>query len=107
MVSRRPRSWAWRPRRRRGSVRSWRGDFQAAFGDLCGDLMQVAVVGSGVAAEEIECCVYGDSQALGEHPLGLLDDDPAGQRRLELRGDSSVIVDAALIGQANRCDDAQ
>jgi hypothetical protein len=61
--------------------------------------VEVAVVGSGVAAQEIERRVDRDTEALGEHSFGLLNSDPAGQRELELSSRASMLVDSPLIGQ--------
>ncbi len=74
----------------------------AACDDAPGDLGQAQVLGACVAAQPVERGVHGEPGALGQHPLGLLDDDPAVQRGLQLLVDDLAATDRPFLQDADR-----
>lgn len=75
--------------------------------DPAGHLGQPCVVGAGVAAHPVEGRVHGEVAALGEHPLGLLDDHSTVQRGLELLGEHLTAADGAFGQDPDRRDVGQ
>ena len=55
----------------------------------------------GSPAQHFECVVGADLQPLGQDALGLLDDDPASERQLQLPGDDLAAADGALLQDAD------
>ena len=67
--------------------------------DRLGDVGQLAVVGTGVGAQPFECLVHPETVALGDGAFGLLDDDPAVQRALQLRGQPVSVARRRVLQQ--------
>ena len=65
---------------------------------------QAGLAVPGVLPEPLERGVDAHPVALRDHALGLLDDDPAVQRRLELLGERLGAADRPLLDQADRGD---
>ena len=84
-----PEPEASRSLRRRGcDLRYGRKDrgTGAGFGyQAAGYLGQVIAAASCVAAQQFECVVHGDIQALAEESFGLLNHHPAGQHSAQVR----------------------
>src|SRR6266568_2010454 len=66
-----------------------------------GQIGQAAVAGPGMVSQEGECLIHAQAEALGELAFGLLDDDPAVQRELELLVEGVAMLHAALVQQAD------
>jgi hypothetical protein len=76
---------------------------EVGLNDLAGHLGQRSVVVAGVAARLVEGRVHAQAPALGEDPLGLLDDHPIVQRGLQL-GDHLTAADGAFGQDPDRRD---
>ena len=70
-------------------------------GELSGDFGQAQVAGAGVAAQPVERGVHGQAVVLGEHALGLFDDDPAVEGGLELFVDDLAAADRPFLQDAD------
>jgi hypothetical protein len=70
---------------------------QPATGDLLGHFSQVQVAIARVAAQPVEGGLHGQAVVVGEHALGLFDDDSAVQGGLELFGDDFASADGLLL----------
>ena len=57
-----------------------------ARNDLAGDISEAFTGVSGMRPQQVRRAVHVDLAAFGQYPLGLFDDDPTGQRRLQLSG---------------------
>ena len=84
-----------------GSLPLWLHGVGGAAGDVAGQVRQKPVAGPGSRTQHLERVVRADLHPLGEHALGLLDDDPAGERQLQLPGDDLTAADGALVEDAD------
>src|SRR3984893_2855593 len=109
----------WRPARRlrrppgsgarlpdAGAARSYAaavgaGDGLGAVDESSGEVGQALVAVAGLVPQQRERLVDVDAQPLGEFALGLLDDDPAVQRGLQLLVEGIAAAHAALVQQAD------
>src|ERR1700722_52890 len=66
------------------------------------DFRELAVVVARVAPQYRERVVHGYGEVLGDHSLGLLDNHPAVQRRLQLRGQQVALPERAFLDQPDR-----
>ena len=79
-----------------------RGARDPPFNHVARDLGELAVVMVRVIPQQLECVVHRDGQVLGDHPLGLFDDHPAVQCRLELRGQQVAFPERPFLDQPDR-----
>ncbi len=77
------------------------GDGLGAVDEGAGEVGQALVAVAGLVAQQGERLVDVDAQPLGELALGLLDDDPAVQRGLQLLVEGIAAAHAALVQQAD------
>src|SRR2546430_192788 len=85
-----------------GTGRAGGGEGFGAVDEGAGQVGQAAVAGPGAVAEQREGLVHVHPEPLGELALGLLDDDPAVQRRLQLLVQDVAVPHPALVQQADR-----
>src|SRR5580704_17739898 len=78
------------------------GEGFRAVDEAPGQVGQPAVADPGLVAQQAERLVHVQAEALGELALGLLDDDPAVQRGLQLLVQGVAVAHAALVQQADR-----
>src|SRR6201996_4570787 len=97
-AGRRPRRTP-RPGRLRSAVAV---DGGGPVDDVAGQLGQGTVVVTGVTTQDEEGIVGGGPEPLSENALGLLDDDAAVQRPLQLPGDDLLLVDRAFLQNPDR-----
>jgi len=83
------------------------GEGLRAVDEGTGQAGQAQVAGPGEATQEAECLVHVQAETLGEYALGLLDDDPAVQRGLQLLSEDFTVAHAALVQQADGGDVGQ
>src|SRR5262245_46740751 len=69
---------------------------------VLGDVGQGQPISSGVTADELERLVDAHSEGAGDGALGLLDDDPAVERCLELLVDHLRAGDRLLLDEGDR-----
>ena len=77
------------------------GDGLGAVDESSGEVGQALVAVAGLVPQQRERLVDVDAQPLGEFALGLLDDDPAVQRGLQLLVEGIAVAHAALMQQAD------
>ena len=73
-----------------------------AIDHVAGDLGKPSVVITRILVQQLERLVYRRGQVLGEHSLGLLDDDAAAQGRLQLLGQQAALPDGPFLDQRDR-----
>src|SRR5687768_5387929 len=71
------------------------------------EVADAAVTTSGVVPDEGERVVDADPASLRDDPFGLLDDDAAVERALELFGEYLAAADGAFLQQSDRGDVGQ
>src|SRR5580698_1358521 len=84
------------------SARLQAGQRIRAVDEGLGYVGQAAVAGPGGLTQQAEGLVHVQAEALGQLALGLLDDDPAVQRGLQLFVEGIAVAHVALLQQADR-----
>ena len=90
-----------------GPARLRGGEGFCAIDERPGQVGQAEVAGPGTVAQQVEGLIHVHPEALGELALGLLDDDPAVQRGLQLFIEGVAVAHAALVQQADGGDVGQ
>jgi hypothetical protein len=69
--------------------------------DGTGEVGEPVVATAGVLAQEVERLVGAELESFGEHPLRLLDHDPAGEGSLELLDEQLLLAARSLLQQTD------